>query len=198
MDSKTIETYNQLAREYDEETSDFWELFPRAFIDTFATEVGNGKILNVGSGPGRDGLLLKDRRLDVTCLDASSAMVELSRQRGLTSIVGDFLDLPFENESFEGVWAYTSLLHIPKSDIRLAFTEIRRVLKLNGVFALGLIEGSTESYRESSGVNQPRWFSYYSHTEVMELLQEFNFKFLHSKSFKPKSKNYLHFLSRKA
>ncbi len=197
MDSKTIETYNQLAEEYDEETSDFWERFPRTFIDSFANGVGSGKILDVGSGPGRDGLLLKDKGLEVVCLDASSAMVELSKQRGLTSVIGDFLDLPFENQSFDGVWAYTSLLHIPKTDIGRALTEISRVLKPQGVFGLGLIEGDTESYRESSGVNQPRWFSYFTQKEIEDLLEKHGFTAFYFDSFQPKSKSYLHFLSRK-
>jgi SAM-dependent methyltransferase len=103
MDTKTIETYNLLAKEYDEETIDFWDRFPRTFIDTFCGLTAEGKVLNVGSGPGRDGLLLKSNGTDVTCVDASSAMVALSLARGLNSIVGDFNDLPFESNTFGGV-----------------------------------------------------------------------------------------------
>ncbi|KKS44992.1 MAG: hypothetical protein UV10_C0036G0001, partial [Candidatus Azambacteria bacterium GW2011_GWA1_42_19] len=32
MDNKTIQTYNRFAKEYDEETADFWEKFPKTFI----------------------------------------------------------------------------------------------------------------------------------------------------------------------
>jgi len=157
MDQKTIDTYNKMAKEYDDETSDFWERFPKTFINKF-TELTKGKILDVGSGPGRDGLLLKESGLEVVCMDASESMVALSKQKGLESVVGDFGSLPFADKSFGGVWAYTSLLHIPKSEIYKAIQEIRRVLKDDGIFGLGLIEGDSEEYRESAGVNMQDYF----------------------------------------
>lgn len=197
MDKQTIDTYNALAQEYDDETIDFWETFPRTFIDAFANPIARGSVLNVGSGPGRDGLLLKERGLNVVCLDASASMVELSASRGLESMVGDFNALPFSDKSFDGVWAYTSLLHIPKSEVHQSLSEIARVIKTDGLFALGLIEGDKELYRESSGVNQPRWFSYYTKPEIEALLKEYGFVTEYFEDFKPGSKNYLNYLSRK-
>lgn len=35
MDKQTINTYNKMAQEYDDETIDFWKDFPRTFLDTF-------------------------------------------------------------------------------------------------------------------------------------------------------------------
>ena len=58
MDKKTINTYNATAKEYDEETADFWEKFPTTFIDAFKKEI-KGKVLDVGSGSGRDALILE-------------------------------------------------------------------------------------------------------------------------------------------
>lgn len=196
MDQKTIQTYNQMVKEYDDETVDFWQRFPRTFFDKFA-ELVQGKILDVGSGPGRDGLLLKEKGLEVICLDASEAMIKLCEEKGLQSVVGDFLSMPFENNSFDGAWAYTSLLHIPKADVSKAFDEVRRVLKDDGILGLGLIEGEKEEYRESSGVNMPRWFSFYTKEEIEKLLEKHNFKVLYFEQFKPGSKNYLNFIAQK-
>lgn len=196
MDEKTIQTYNQMAKEYDDETIDFWERFPRTFFDKFA-ELVQGKVLDVGSGPGRDGLLLKEKGLEVFCLDASEAMIELCKERGLESVLGDFTSMPFEDNSFDGAWAYTSLLHIPKSEVSKAFSEIKRVLKGSGILGLGLIEGETEEYRESSGVNMPRWFSFYTKDEVQKLLGDSGFKIVYFEQFKPRSKNYLNFIAQK-
>jgi ubiquinone/menaquinone biosynthesis C-methylase UbiE len=102
MDEKTIEAYNKVAKDYDDETVDFWERFPRGFLDKFVSMV-SGKVLDVGSGPGRDGLLLKDRGLEITCLDASQEMVNICLSKGLNAILGDFLKLPFDDQSFAGV-----------------------------------------------------------------------------------------------
>ena len=196
MDQQTINTYNQLAREYDEETADFWDRFPRTIFDKFIG-LSKGKVLDVGSGPGRDGLILQKAGLNVICLDASEAMVKISTERGLHSVIGDFNNLSFEDESFDGVWAYTSLLHVPKSQIDRSLSEIRRVMKPHGIFGLGLIEGENELYRESSGVGKPRWFSFYKKEEVEKLLSEHSFEVLYFEEFKPNSKKYLNFISRK-
>lgn len=194
MDIKTINTYNKMAREYDEETVDFWDRFPRNILDTFV-KLSSGKILDLGSGPGRDGLLLKSSGLDVICLDASSEMVKIANERGLVSVEGDFLNLPFENEHFGGVWSYTSLLHVSKSEIEEAFKEISRVLKTGGVLGLGLIEGEEELYRESSGINMQRWFSFYTKEEIRELFSKFGFEEVFFQEFTPKTKNYLNFIA---
>jgi ubiquinone/menaquinone biosynthesis C-methylase UbiE len=196
MDEKTIEAYNKVAKDYDDETVDFWERFPRGFLDKFVSMV-SGKVLDVGSGPGRDGLLLKDRGLEITCLDASQEMVNICLSKGLNAILGDFLKLPFDDQSFGGVWAYTSLLHIPKKDLPKALSEIHRVLKNDGIFALGLIEGETEGYRESSGIAMPRWFSYFTEDEVEIILDRAGFTIVHFDKFMPNSKNYLNFIFKK-
>lgn len=185
-----------MAKEYDEETIDFWQRFPQSFLDTFA-RLAQGKILNIGSGPGRDGLLLKERGFEVICLDASEAMIQLCQEKGLQSVVGDFIALPFENNSFDGAWAYTSLLHVPKADISKALHEIQRILKVGGVLGLGLIEGETEEYRTSSGVNMPRWFSFYTKKEIEKILAEHNLNVLYFEQFQPHSKNYLHVIAQK-
>ncbi|HEU5114820.1 MAG TPA: class I SAM-dependent methyltransferase [Candidatus Paceibacterota bacterium] len=197
MDQQTINTYNKMAKEYDEETVDFWDRFPRTFLDKFI-ELSGKKIIDVGSGPGRDGLLLQKAGKAITCVDASEAMVKLSSERGLESVIASFEGLPFGDASFDGVWSYTALLHIPKKSIDDALKEISRVLKPSGMFALGLIEGDTEEYRESSGVGLPRLFSYYKKNEVVELCRKHDLELVHFESFKPRSKNYINFIFRKS
>lgn len=197
MDQQTIETYNKMAKEYDDETVDFWERFPRTFIDKFA-EISGNKIIDIGSGPGRDGLLLKQAGKEIVCVDASEAMVKLSTERGLQSVHADFNTLPFENESFDGVWSYTALLHVPKKSVDTPLEEIFRVLKPSGIFALGLIEGDFEEHKESSGIDMLRWFSFYQKDEVIDLCKKHGFELVYFETFKPRSKNYLNFIFRKS
>lgn len=197
MDQQTIDTYNKMAKEYDDGTIDFWERFPRTFINKFI-ELSGKKIINVGSGPGRDGLLLQQADKEVICVDASEAMIKLSSKRGFESVLAEFDTLPFENESFDGVWSYTALLHIPKKSIDNPLEEIFRVLKPSGIFALGLIEGDAEEYKESSGIDMPRWFSFYQEEEVTDLCMKHGFELVYFETFKPRSKNYLNFIFRKS
>ena len=196
MDKITVDTYNRLAGEYDKETQDFWKQFPSTFFDRFA-QLAQGNALDVGSGPGRDALLLQERGLRVICLDASQKMVEMCQRKGLKAMLGDFEKLPFEDGAFDAVWAYTSLLHIPKSNMPGAIEEIRRVLKENGILGLGMIEGETEEYRKSAGVDKPRLFSYYTREEIEDLLDRHGFSVEYFEQFSPKTKNYLNFIAKK-
>lgn len=186
-----------MATEYDEETADFWERFPPEIMDEFikCLKVGEN-VLDVGSGPGREALILENRGLKVTCLDASSAMIAICKDRGLNAVLGDFNDMQFADKEFDGIWAYTSLLHVSKESIQKSMSEIARVLKSGGIFALGLIEGDFNDYRESSGMDKPRWFSFYTKEEIENLLNKFNFEILYFNQFKPASKNYLNFIAR--
>ncbi len=197
MDQKTVDTYNKLAAEYDAEVADFWKRFPSEVFDRFIELVGGGRVLDVGSGSGRDGAILKDHGATVVCLDAAEAMVKLSASRGLESVQGDFNNLPFPDASFDGVWAYTSLLHVPKAKIDKPLSEIFRVLKTGGVFGLGLIEGEGELYRLSSGMDRPRWFSFYTKEEVRTLFKKHHIEEIYFGEFPMHTKNYLNFIGRK-
>jgi len=196
MDQQTIDTYNKLAKEYDEETKPFWGEVPRTFIDKFVSVSGQ-KVLDIGSGPGRDGLILKNSGKDVVCLDASSEMIRLSKSNGLNSVLGDFNSLPFDDNSFNAVWAYTSLLHTPKNKIGKPLEEIKRVLVGGGMFGLGMIEGETEEYRESSGMKLPRLFSFYKKEELEKIVTDNGFELVYFEQFKPRTRVYLNFIFRK-
>lgn len=124
-------------------------------------------------------------------------MVKICIQRGLKSVQGDFNRLSFADKSFGGVWAYTSLLHTKKADITKPLGEIYRVLQNNGVFALGMIQGDSEGYRLSAGVDKPRWFTYNSRKQLEQLLVDHGFKVTYFSKHHPGKSTYLHFICTK-
>lgn len=197
MDETTIKAYNQLAQAYDEETVDFWKTFPRSFLEAFVNASGPN-ILNIGSGPGRDARLLQSAGKNVVCLDASQAMIDMCQARGLVTVLGDFNHLPFDDASFDGAWAYTSLVHIPKAQIDEPLREIHRILKPNGVFAIGNHEGDFEGYKESSAITLPRWFSYYQKDELVKIITKHGFSLIHSETFQPGTKAYLNLIFKRS
>ncbi len=189
-DQRTIDAYNQMAEAYDAETSDFWDKFPRTFLHEFITRSGP-RIIDIGSGPGRDGLLLREAGKEVLCVDASEQMVAMSTARGLPTILGSFDALPVDDASYDGVWSYTALLHTPKAELDIPLQEMVRVLRPGGVVALGMIEGEGEGYRESSDIGQARWFSYYTHDEVVHRCAAHGLACVYSEIFTPGKRRYL-------
>jgi SAM-dependent methyltransferase len=94
---------------------------------------------------------------------------------------------------------YASLLHVPKAEIGKSISEIHRILKPNGIFALGMIEGDVELYRESSGVGKPRWFSFYKKEELEDLLRQNGFETIYFEEFvygKNHPKSYLNYIAK--
>lgn len=69
-----------------------------------------------------------------------------------------------------------------------------RALKPGGAFALGMIEGDTEEYRTSSGMDQARWFSYYQRDELVQRVEKHGFALMHEETFKPGSRQYFNLL----
>ena len=132
--------YNRCAKVYEERTRNYLKKYIIEDAILFMANLPGRKILDLGSGPGRDSLFFKERGLNPLCLDISSQMVELCRRKGLNAIVGDLEKLDFKDGTFDGVWAYTSLLHMPKSHFKPTLLQIKRILKEKGVLYLGMKE----------------------------------------------------------
>lgn len=196
MDRTTIETYNQIAAEYDREVADFWKRHESQLIKKFVSAAGP-KILDIGCGSGRDAIILSNNGKDVLCLDASDAMVQICKSKGLAATCADYHVIPYNDVTFDGVWAYTSILHSPKAEIVKVVQEIRRVLCPDGVLALGLIEGDYEGYRNSAGPDLLRWFSFYNKSEIEKIFSMGGFKINYFEEMVLDSKKYLHFILQK-
>ena len=101
---------------------------------------GDGKdVLNVGCGPGTEALVLADMGFRVTGLDFSTNMVETARYNSekygvkYGVILGDAMDLPFKNDSFDFIASNYALWAIP--DPEKSMKEWLRVLRPGGKVA---------------------------------------------------------------
>jgi ubiquinone/menaquinone biosynthesis C-methylase UbiE len=106
-------------------------------IDAEAAKLKGRKLLEVGCGMGYDSLEFIRRGVRVTAIDLTPNAVEFARRHfevvGAQADevrVGNALDLPFADETFDGVWS-NGVLHAT-GDTRKAIAEVRRVLKPGG------------------------------------------------------------------
>lgn len=94
-------------------------------------EARPGRILEVGCGEGELAeRLQRELSAEVTAVDQSARMVELTRRRGVDARVGDAQQLEFDDASFDCVVAAWMLYHVP--DLDRALAEIGRVLAPGG------------------------------------------------------------------
>lgn len=194
----TIATYDTYASVYDDEVIDFWQHFPVTVLDAFRQAVPGTKVVDVGSGSGRDAVLLRDRGLDVTCVDASKTMIGMTQALGFVSKQLDFAHMDFPANSFDGVWAYTSLIHIPKEQAATALRQLHDMLRPQGALLFGAIEGKEAKMVERSTMpDAMRYFKFYTAAELKELVTGCGFEFISEENYQPHSSVYLNQLYRR-
>jgi len=197
----TIDTYDKYHRVYDKQVADFWENFPLRVVDKFYSSLKGRKVLDLGSGTGRGALILRRLGLNVTCFDASSSMIADTKKLGFRSVRGDFRRMKFPDESFDGVWAYTSLIHVKTPEARKVLWKVNRMLKPGGVLLIGLIRGNFEGdlVKKESMPGGRRFTVYYTDARARRLVRGLGFKLLHEKvyHYRHHSHVYLNYIYRK-
>jgi SAM-dependent methyltransferase len=128
---------------------------------------GSRALLEIGAGTGQDSLFFKEHGLTVVAVDLSAEMVERCRVKGLDARVADFLHMDFPRGSFDAVYAFNCLLHVPNADLPAVLAEIRRLLRAGGLLFIGVYGGdSHEGIADDDDHVPPRFFSSRSDDEL--------------------------------
>jgi len=110
-------------------------------LERFVAGLPEGSVLDAGCGTG---FLTRHLPGAVTALDQSAAMVELARGRrpDTTFVVGDALELPFADRSFDLVFTAHFYGHLREHDRERFLAEARRVAPGLVVVDTALHEGA--------------------------------------------------------
>lgn len=126
------------------------------FKDTISVDMSNvyccflkfiplgGAILDAGSGSGRDTLTFSELGYDVSAIDASKRLAELSSSH--TRIQTKVIKFEkFVGQSiYDGIWACASLIHVKRDDLPNVFHNLSEALKLSGIFFFSFKYGDTD------------------------------------------------------
>lgn len=103
-----------------------------------------GKFLDVGTGTGRDAIMVAKNtsRVQVIAIDLSDAMLEFAARNAkkekvdnkISFIKGDAKGLPFNDKTFDAVFTHNMLHHLPEPERMVA--EIMRVVKDDGAIII--------------------------------------------------------------
>ena len=125
-----------------------------------------GRVLDLGCGSGRDLRAFRAAGYAAVGLDASEAIAAWAEAHsGADVVVADLRANPAPNETYDGVWASASLLHVRRHDLPAALREVWRVMKPGAVAFISMKRG----YGEATDADG-RWFTYVMDAEWSALL----------------------------
>ncbi len=123
--------YESNAERYAAETfsADMSEQYQR-----FLPLLKNGaKILDVGSGSGRDACYFQKQGYQITALEPSKNLCREIRKVFSGEIVCSNIQNYRPTERYDGIWACASLIHLQEGEVLQFFLKIDRYLNDNGI-----------------------------------------------------------------
>jgi len=167
---ETIKAYDNSAEIYAKKFKDLLELDRRSEFLEFLRLLKGNKILDLGCGAGEHSLYFKQKGLEVTAIDLSEQMIKLTKEKGINAIKMDIEDLKFSSDTFDGIWAVSSLIHVDKGRIADVVVKLRKILRKDGIMFVCLTEGKGEGLKiDETG---KRFFSYWEKESALKEFQD--------------------------
>jgi NifU-like protein involved in Fe-S cluster formation len=108
-------------------------------LDRFAVSVKDlGLVCDVGCGPGHVTRYLSERGVKICGIDLSFEMIEQAKQLApdIEFKQGNMMSLDVADESWVGIIAFYSIIHIPRENVVNALIELKRTLRAGGLLFL--------------------------------------------------------------
>ncbi|MBM3791440.1 MAG: class I SAM-dependent methyltransferase [Acidobacteria bacterium] len=179
-------SYNGVAEEYAGRY--FEELahkpFDRLLLERFADAVrGRGPVCDLGRGPGQIARFLRTLGLDVIGVDLSPGMIALARKLNpdIFFSQGDMFCLDVADDSWGGIAAFYSIIHVPRRQVIRVLAELRRVLRSSGQLVLSFHLGHDDMHLDELwGMSVSMDFSFFERSEMEQYLRAAGFELLES------------------
>ena len=149
----------------------------RAAIDAFVALLPTGsRVLEIGTGSGRDALALEERGVSVHRTDITPAFVTMLRADGheaaLADPLSDDLADPERDAPYDGVWASASLLHVRREDLPTVLANLAGVTGAGGALHLAVKEGDGARFSVHGNVPGPRHFTFWREPGLRAVLAD--------------------------
>ena len=144
MRNKTIDYYNQNAETFVHGTVsvDFKEV-----QDKFLRLLAGKKVLDFGCGSGRDTKYFIERGLDVVAIDGSEELCKIASAYTGIQVKHVLFQKLDEVDCYDGIWACSSILHLPKDELKIVIKKMSRALKAKGIIYTSFKYGNFEGER---------------------------------------------------
>jgi ubiquinone/menaquinone biosynthesis C-methylase UbiE len=159
---ETIASYDRYAEAFRDRRVDRAGMTPA--YQRFGALLGTGSlVLDAGCGPAVDRAGLAAHGHRVFGMDRSSGMLDVARRDHPGQyVLGDLRAVPYRDNTFDGVWANGSVLHLPREDAPAALSGFARVVRPGGALFISLKPGQGDRpIVGPDGPDQRRHFTYW-------------------------------------
>ena len=172
---QAVLVYNKIAQSYSKKFQK-----PSDYIEDFLKLIPKGgKILDVGCGVGVDAGYMYSKGFKVVGIDLSKGMLKIAKKRfpNVDFKLMDLREIRFAPNSFDGVIASFSLIHIPKDDVLGVLHKIHQILKNGGIVYIGVQKGKSKEVfiDEPLKPGEKLFVNVFSFEEIKELLLKSGF-----------------------
>ncbi len=166
---KIADHYNDYSHRYDQKNAAAHQtMIDRLALQKIKEYVPSKRVLEVGCGTGIWMEELQPIVKSIAGVDLSAGMVEQAKRKGLDARIGDVESLPFPNASFDFIYSYRVLPHVP--NLPQAFAEMKRVLRKDGRAILMLYNKKSLKFLSRKKKMEEKVFTvFYSVKEIMAL-----------------------------
>lgn len=143
--STTLNYYNQNADSFTQGTVsvDFSQV-----QDKFLERLNEGDyILDFGCGSGRDTKYFLKKGMVVDAIDGSVNLCKLASEYTGIKVRNILFQELDEQEKYDGIWACSSILHLPKEELSVVLDKMIAALKKNGIIYTSFKYGDFEGER---------------------------------------------------
>jgi SAM-dependent methyltransferase len=160
----TVKSYDASAVEYAAEAAAMPE-WVAGEIDAFVDGLGGtGRILEIGSGGGRDARVLERRGLSVRCTDVAQGFVDLLRADGfeadrLDPLTDDLADPQRPDTPYDGIWSCACLFHVARDDLVTVLGRLAEATRPGGRIHASFKEGDGEERSAYGTSDAPRCYA---------------------------------------
>ena len=121
---RIIEAYNNHAAERDEKPIEGKSLAHVTEAIDILHKEKKRTILEIGSGPGKAALLLKNAGFEIDCIDNSEKMIQLVKRKGINAMLLDCCELKRISKKYDAIYSINCFLHVPKSDFEIILPQV--------------------------------------------------------------------------
>ncbi|MEZ5095079.1 MAG: methyltransferase domain-containing protein [Nocardioides sp.] len=171
----TVAAYDAAAEEYHQGTQEL-PVSVVEVLDRFVRLLPpGGRVLEIGSGGGRDAEAMEARGAVVRRTDITAGFVRLLHEQGyaadlLDPLTDDLADPDDPTRPYDAVWASASLLHVAREDLPIVLTRLATATRATGLLHLAVKEGDGEEWSTHGHVPLPRRFVYWRERELRQVL----------------------------